>query len=154
MTVTSQKQKILLALLSLFSFLILLEAGLRVGGFIFNLQQEQRNKISLKNNEFRILCLGESTTAIGGENSYPSQLQAILNSRHPEIKFKVINKGRVSKQSQHILAELGENLEKYKPHLVITMLGVNEIIHYADLVGKKNFLNRFYPAKALLLVDL
>ncbi len=141
MTVTTQKQKILLGLLSLFSFLILLEAGLRVGGFIFTLQKEQRNKISLKDNEFRILCLGESTTAIGGENSYPSQLQAILNSRHPEIKFKVINKGRVSKQSQHILAELRENLEKYKPHLVITMIGVNEIIHYADLVGKKNFLD-------------
>ncbi len=39
------------------------------------------------------MCLGESTTALGGRYSYPRQLENVLNERNTGIKFSVINKG-------------------------------------------------------------
>ena len=87
-------QKIALIIFGLFLCLALLEIGLRIGGFVFLSLQEHRNRIALKQKgAYRIMCLGESTTAIGGEDSYPSQLEEILNERNIGIRFSVINKG-------------------------------------------------------------
>ncbi len=138
MPTTTLKQKILLALFSLIFLFLILEGGLRLGGFIFVYLQNQHNKISSTQKEFRILCLGESTTALGGGDSYPAQLEAILNARRPDIKFRVINKGMVSKFSRHILAALDKNMNQYKPDLVVTMIGVNENLAYDNLVNESN----------------
>ena len=88
------RKKLVRLIFEFFVYLILLEMGLRVGGFIFSSLQEYRNISSIKKkSEYRIMCLGESTTAIGGEDSYPSQLEEILNERNIGIRFSVINKG-------------------------------------------------------------
>jgi len=106
---------------------LLLEVLLRLGGAIFNVRLASQNRgVSFAGNEFRILCLGESTTALGGENSYPFQLEQILATRYPDVRFEVINKGMVSKTSVDILAALEDNLRRYRPQLVIAMIGVND----------------------------
>src|SRR5260221_9613885 len=74
--------------------LIVLELLLRLSGVVFLTMQGFRNTMSLKGGgEYRILALGESTTALGGEDSWPSQLEKILNTRYPAKHFSVINKG-------------------------------------------------------------
>lgn len=119
--------KIKLICLGLFLCLILLEVSLYAGGFIFLFLQEHRNKASLKKKDtYRIICFGESTTAIGGGYSYPSQLEEILNKKSPGIKFSVVNKGIIAANTGFIVSQLEENLAKYKPDMVITMMGVND----------------------------
>ncbi len=128
MPTTTVRQKLSLILLGIFSTLVLLEIILRIGGFLFTLHQDWGNRTALSqgHDEFRILCIGESTTALGGEDSYPSQLENILNQSGSKQKFKVINKGLVSKTSTDILAGLNTDLDRYKPDLVISLVGVND----------------------------
>lgn len=122
----SLKQKILLVLLGLFLFILLLEFSLRLGGWVLLSLQEYKNRAELKEKSaFRILCLGESTT-FGFADSYPSQLQEILNQRNLGIKFSVINKGLPATTTSAIRAQLPENLKQYQPDMVITMIGIND----------------------------
>ena len=73
---TSITQKIIVIVLGLFFCVVLLEIGIRIGGAIFLSLQEHRNRLSLKQKgTYRIMCLGESTTA----EQWPRPLQEILN---------------------------------------------------------------------------
>ncbi len=122
----SIREKISLIIFGVLLCFILLEIGLRLGGFILLSLQEYRNKATIqKKGTYRIMCLGESTTA-GGTDSYPSQLEEILNQRNAGIKFSVINKGVSGTTSFCILSNLEDNLSKYKPDMIVTMMGINE----------------------------
>jgi len=123
---TPLKHKLLLFLFSLIVTFFILEIFLRLGGFIFSFQQNQTNQMDPSQDHYRILCIGESTTALGGDDSYPSQLEKILNQTHGTKKFKVINKGLVSKTTQDILEQLPDFLRRYRPHIVVGMMGVND----------------------------
>ena len=156
---TSKKQKILLVISGLFLCVVLLEAGLRIGGFILSSLQEHRNIISIKKKgTFRIMCLGGSTTA-GGENAYPHQLEEVLNQRDIGMKFSVINKGIPGINTTPILAQLEDNLNKYKPDMVITMMGITDFIfdncmEYEDSLAEKTkiFLESFKTYKLVRLL--
>lgn len=145
----SIKQKIILEIFGVFLSLVLLETGLRIGGFVYLSLQEYRNKISIKQKRaYRILCLGESTTAFGGKNSYPYQLEDILNQRDIGIKFSVINCGIPGTTTTAIASQLEDNLNKYAPNMVITMMGINDEeypISYEDssIRGPVLFLKNF-----------
>ena len=115
-------QKIGLVVFGLILFLVLLELGLRLGGLIVMMPQEYRNRKLLKESGYRILCLGESTTM----GSYPSYLSDTLNEYDPEIHFTVFNEGMGGTNSAMILSQLKENLDRYKPHMVIAMMGIND----------------------------
>ncbi|MDP8235027.1 MAG: GDSL-type esterase/lipase family protein [Candidatus Erginobacter occultus] len=72
------------------------------------------------------MCLGESTTALGGGNSYPRHLERILNEGNPGIRFSVINKGIAATNTTMISTLLEDNLVRYQPDLVLTMIGIND----------------------------
>jgi tetratricopeptide (TPR) repeat protein len=135
-------QKIILIIAGLFLSLFLLEIGLRLGGFIFLSLQEYKNRVSFyKKGTYRIMCLGESITVGVGENSYPSQLEKVLNQRNIGIKFSVINKAVVLSDSSYIVAHLEENLNRYKPDMVTIMTGINDIdIKYYEGIPAANTL--------------
>ena len=80
------------------------------------------------------MCLGESTTAVGGEDAYPYQLQEILNENNMGIRFSVINKGVPGAHTSAIIEQLESNLNKYKPDMVIAMMGINDMYGW-DLVS-------------------
>lgn len=123
----SVAQKIALLFLGLFISILLLEIGLRVGGVVYLALQERQNRISMrKRGLYRIVCLGESTTAMDGKYSYPSQLEDILNERNIGIKFCVINKGYIAGRMGGIVSQVEDILWKYNPDMVITMLGIND----------------------------
>jgi len=63
-------------------------------------------------------------TALGGVNSYPSQLEEILNSKQKNIHFIVINKGIPNTGLNYISRHLNEYLEESQPNLVIMMSGI------------------------------
>lgn len=139
------KQKISLVLFGVFLCLILLEIGLRMGGFIILSLREHKNRLALREKEtFPIMCLGGSTTACCGENSYPAQLEEVLNKRNIGIRFNVINKGIEGMNSAGILSQLEKNLDMYNPDMVISMIGANDggdtIPYEVSLKAKLNLL--------------
>lgn len=122
-------RKLVLIIFGLFLTALILEAALRLAGFTYLAWQDYQNSRALKEadkGEYRILCVGESTTAFGGENSYPKQLERILNQRSSERKFVVINKGIPAIDTAVILSDLEHNLNRYSPRMVIAMMGIND----------------------------
>ncbi len=125
--ITPLRQKIFLVAGGMLVFLFLLEFGLRLGGFVFLSVQEYRNQLAIRQRgAYRIMCLGESTTALGGGNSYPSQLENVLNERGIGIKFSVINKGEPCVSTAGIVSSLEANLDNYRPDLIVAMMGIND----------------------------
>ena len=107
--------------------LILLELLMRLYGPVYGFLQKRNNAASFsKEAEVRILCLGDSTTAFGFNNSYPRQLERMLNERIPHKRFIVINEGEPGSFIEDTQKELSRKLLSYRPHFVITMLGVND----------------------------
>src|ERR1700685_2963167 len=106
MNKTSLNKKFSLIIFGIFLSAVLLEIALRMAGAVFLYLQERQNHLSFSRNEYRILCLGESTTALGGEDSYPGQLEAMLNAQAGIKKFTVINEGIISTTSNYILEHI------------------------------------------------
>jgi tetratricopeptide (TPR) repeat protein len=124
---TSLSQKICLIFFGLLLLSVLLEVCLRVAGFAFWGPQELRNYASSRmSGTYRIMCVGESTTAMGGRYAYPNQLERILNEKSKGMKFSVINKGIVGVSSAVLLSKLEEDINKYEPDMVISLMGIND----------------------------
>ncbi|MFA5374015.1 MAG: tetratricopeptide repeat protein, partial [Candidatus Omnitrophota bacterium] len=139
----------------LFLFLILLELGLRLAGFGFLSLQERRNRLlARQKGRYTIMCVGESTTAVGGAYSYPSQLQEILNQRRIGVRFSVINKGVPGIHTSEILNRFGSDLDAYHPDMVISMMGSGDSgphMPYEVVVPKAmNFFRSFKVYKLAL----
>jgi len=153
------RQKICLVFFGLAIFFILLEIGLNFGAFLTSSLQEHRNRILMgQRGVYRIMCLGESTTA-GGEKTYPSQLQEILNQSNMGIKFIVINKGKGGIDTSVILSNLEDNLSQCQPDMVTAMMGINDEPHYIpyDIITTskpKNFFKSFRSYKLMRLLWL
>ena len=117
------KQRIILISLGIFLFFVLLEASLRLGGFILLSIQEHRNLQSIKQKgTYRILCLGESTT----QGQYPSFLEQALNQNNIGIRFSIVDKGRGGTDTRTILSQVESYLDEYHPDMVVAMMGIND----------------------------
>jgi tetratricopeptide (TPR) repeat protein len=99
-----------------------IETGLRCAGGRILRQQEDDNLRFLDEKAVRILCLGESTTM----RQYPRLLEEILNARGNGKKFAVIDKGIGGTNTGIIVSRLPEWMERYRPHAVVTMMGIND----------------------------
>jgi len=136
MSVLNRKM-IFRVLLRVFVFFIFVELLLRLGGVIFLTVQGHQNRINLgSHGEYRILCLGESSTALGGQDAYPNQLEEFLNLGQSRVNFKVVNKGIPSITTTHIALHLEEYLEEYKPQIVVTMIGINDSVTISKSANK------------------
>jgi tetratricopeptide (TPR) repeat protein len=155
---TLLRQKLGLIFLGFFLWVVLLETGMRIGGFILSSLQEYRNTASIrKKSQYRIMCLGESTTALGGKSSYPRQLEVVLNGRNVGVRFSVINKGRPGIKTLGILNELESNINQFHPDIVLTMIGVNDYgthIPYENTTNSKIFFQRLKIYKLFRLLQL
>lgn len=82
-------------------------------------------------NEFRILCLGGSTTESGDlreAERYPGVLQSLLEQRFsPSMTLKVFNAGRAWYTTKHSLINYVTYYADWQPDLVIVMHGINDL---------------------------
>ena len=76
--------------------------------------------------EFRILCIGESTTDASYTYNYPGQLQTLLKRHYPRLKIRVINRGVSGYTSGQILKKLPIWLKSARPQVVVSMIGIND----------------------------
>lgn len=133
--------------------LFLLEITLRFGCFMYTLVQKYEVKHAIpREGVFRILCLGESMTAAGGKASYPAQLEEILNNRIKGIQFIVINGGAFRTNSTYIVSNLESNINQFRPHMVITMMGINDrcTAYYRDIPDSESFFFKHMKSYAFL----
>jgi hypothetical protein len=107
--------------------LVLLEGLLRLGGAAFQYRQDRANHQSLMQGaDYRILCIGESTTAMGAPATYPRLLERDLMQRNPSQSFSVVNRGVPAITTDQIIRRLPRWLNKDRPHMVVAMMGVND----------------------------
>jgi lysophospholipase L1-like esterase len=82
--------------------------------------------------EIVILCIGESTTAWGLSDSYPSQLQNLLDLKYGKNIFRVVNEGVAGTDTSKIYKQLDYLVTHHKPDYVITMMGINDVWSISD----------------------
>jgi tetratricopeptide (TPR) repeat protein len=102
-----------------------IELGLRAAGFAFVTMATYRNREALRagTTDPVVLCLGESTTALGGADSFPTQLGQVLHD-HGQ-RATVINAG-VPAITTDVIRDLPALLAEYQPQVVVAMMGVND----------------------------
>jgi lysophospholipase L1-like esterase len=110
--------------------LLLLELGLRGAGWAFiQIRAAPALEPDTGSSVVRVLCVGESTTAnmdLMGEQSYPRQLERILNQRSHETRYRVVNGGVPGTTTTHIVDALDAQLDRVDPDLVVAMMGIND----------------------------
>lgn len=75
-----------------------------------------------------LVCLGDSNTfglRVAAEESYPAQLEALLQERVPDGPHRVLNLGVPGSNSRQLLAVLDESLQRDGPDAVLVTVGVN-----------------------------
>jgi lysophospholipase L1-like esterase len=149
-------KNLLLVIFGILVSLILIEVSLQLGSLYVTSRPDTDTAIE-KGGEIRILCLGESTTdaywANDVDRSWPALLENALNSEAVEgIRFKVINEGHGSITTNFILSKLEENIRIFKPHIVISMMGVND--SYSNIQFESSpFFSLKSPKLALWIFD-
>jgi tetratricopeptide (TPR) repeat protein len=131
------RRRVLSLLIGTVLTLALIEGSLSVAYNAFAAWQARSNTVALGDEagEVRVLCVGESTTAVAGDEagkmlvprtSYPTQLETILNTRQSAIKFKVLNNGMMGGTSGSTLELLRLTLPTTRPHMIIAMMGIKD----------------------------
>jgi lysophospholipase L1-like esterase len=128
--------------------LLLAEAVLRLGGlFYYQAWMRQESEVLRQQEEYefkkreeeikvspahrtrlRVLCLGDSWTfgqGAGPGYSYPAQLQSRLDKDSPG-RYQVYNLGVPGNTSGMLLKYLSRHLKRYKPHVVVILIGMND----------------------------
>ena len=101
---------------------------------LFADQKRSTSTITLTKNDqqkYKILTLGESTTAIMQGPAWPEYLEKLLNKQAGSEKFRVINAGVSGTTTQEVSARINEYISQYHPQMVISMLGINDISYPA-----------------------
>lgn len=129
-----------------FLALCVLEIALQLG-HLYAVAKRQSTSPSAETG-LRILCLGESTTESGGwqnPSSWPKQLEAKLRATF-SVPVTVYNRGVVGTNSERIRTSLPTLLQEIKPHLVLTMIGINDDLNV--LIYETSNLSRVSPVLA------
>ena len=83
---------------------------------------------------YSVLCVGDSYTyggAVGFEDTYPSQLQNILDSSGLSRKFKVYNGGICEYNSRQLLRRLPKFIKMYQPDAIVLLDGASNRYNFA-----------------------
>ena len=101
-----------------------------LGSYYLNKQTDIETRAISDSGRIRILAIGESTTAgVPGlpEDTYPKKLEQLLvENSSTANQFRVFNLGAPAVTTDFIAAKLPEHLERYRPHVVIAMMGIND----------------------------
>jgi hypothetical protein len=123
-------KKVSKILLLLFLGILLLEGFLRLGGVVYNEYQESGRVKADSENSFKVLALGESTTA--GRYNWPHLAEEILNNKYNDIDIGFINKGINDTRSGILVAKAKDYIDKYEPDAVVSMMGANDGSYHND----------------------
>lgn len=126
----NKKTKIIIIVFALLFSLVVCEVFLHISSFVNKVFVLPRYDIpGIDKKAFIIFCFGDSYTygiGAGFENSYPAQLEEILNRHSKGRPVKVFNFGVPGNNSSQVLLRLKQNIAKNKPNVVIVLCGGND----------------------------
>jgi len=139
-------------ILSIILFFVVLELCLQTLAFFPHkkLNSKLQNNFQQNSPHLRILALGDSTTALGANESYSILLQKMLRAKYPHLEIDIINKAMVGATLQDLIQYTPQLLTQTRPDVVILMAGINDEMNRDDLVfvkSKKSFLRHLKSLK-------
>ncbi|NLO90865.1 MAG: hypothetical protein GX410_02570 [Elusimicrobia bacterium] len=108
--------------LLLLEVLLVAEISLWVAGFAARVSG---SGLARGGGKITILCEGASFVWGTGGESFPSQLQEILNKKAGRELFRVVNAGRPGTNSAQLAASVEKDLLRYSPKALIVLTGMN-----------------------------
>jgi tetratricopeptide (TPR) repeat protein len=102
---------------------------------------------------FRVLALGDSITrgTDGEGGSYPRELQQLLWQAKVKAKVEVINAGVPGLETFELSRSVGETLDRFRPHVVITMIGNADItLRERSMLERLRVFRLFHLVKGML----
>jgi len=97
---------------------------------------------------YTVLCLGDSYTfglGVSRKNSYPGQLEKLLNAAGDGRKYLVINKAVAGENSQEMIKELDRDIERIRPDAVVVLIGkenYRNFTGYGDYLRERSLFSR------------
>lgn len=91
--------------------------------------------------EFRLLILGDSVPfgiGVRYEDSFPRQLEMLLNERHPKRRFRTLNMGVPSYNTEQELIQLQSSGIGLRPDAVLLLFSNNDIEPKKWVLDKRN----------------
>jgi len=155
------RTRLFISLGSLVFFLLLLELGLRFGGYVYTQKLLAETTTEKQDGSpYTILTIGDSYT-VGGQgawqDSYPSQLNRLLSDRNPG-KFSVINGGICEANSTQALRHLSKMIQDYKVDSVFLLTGAANrfnLVGYPQNKGIDIFSHfRLYKIAKIFMINL
>jgi lysophospholipase L1-like esterase len=111
--------------------LVLCEAALSLGGAWYlhaRYQQEFGSAQAGTGRTLTVIALGESSTGgmwVKPEESYPAQLQRLLQKQYPAERVRVIVPPHTGQNTSQMANRIDDYLALYHPDLLIIMAGIN-----------------------------
>lgn len=132
-----KRHKLIIFFIGTLSGILLLEICLRIMGFCYSHRGGYDKEFSgeKEDNCITILCLGDSVTmGIGGgprSNSYPSQLQNLLDLEYGKGRIEVINTGRAWGNTSRLLdCFFNGFIKEVKPDIILFLGGIANFTNY------------------------
>lgn len=105
-------------------------------------------------NTVRILCLGASTTeqvTQNTEDTWCGILETELNRQYSGSGFRVetIAYGKGGHRAIHNWLWIQDNLDRFAPDMVITLLGINDVLSDSDRDGRRKIIEKWQDKKKI-----
>ena len=122
---------------------VVLEATLQVGALMVWLwsspQPDAARELSVDPEATTVLCVGDSWTQGMGstdpaERSYPAVAERVLLELDPSRRWRVVNAGLAGRNSREALENLPSQLARYRPDLVLVLVGSNDYWSVPELL--------------------
>jgi len=150
---SDNKRRILAFVIGCITVLFVLEIVLRLAGSVYQKWYEVESQpVDDGKANSVILCLGNSSTVGVGAprgESYPDHLQRLFDADSAGKKVVVINKGVNFENTAELLNNLGQNIDTFKPELIILQTGQANFgnmsqyqDHLARMERKTSFIKR------------
>ncbi|MFA6217658.1 MAG: tetratricopeptide repeat protein [Candidatus Omnitrophota bacterium] len=118
------RQRLIVILIGIAVTLFVLEAGLRILGSFYAKRASRKSKAD--SCQYTVLCVGDSFVfgfGVPFEQSFPVQLQVLLDNKNPERRIKVVNRGVGAQTTTLLLQGLPYEISTIDPDLVIVLSG-------------------------------
>ncbi len=130
---TSKKHRAIAFFAGIIICILAIECALRIVGAIYA-HRSVTDQGTRNPSQYTILCVGDSVTfGIGAPRtqSYPAQLERLLNAEESKRTYAVINRGRPGQNTAQLLETLEGDIREVEPDIVTVLTGgANQANYY------------------------
>ena len=127
------RRRIGLVTLAIFAFAIGSELALQLMGLGARMWLDLRPAKVVSAQTITLLCVGDSHTygaSLPPEDSYPSQLEMLLERSFPERDFRVLNRGIPGVNSAYVANRLEQQMLQHQPEMVLIWVGTQQPLEF------------------------